>query len=165
VKKLGRRRFLAWVGAGAALGGATVAVVRSRGYHLTRELADKLVVLSPWQYIVLEAIGARLVAPESADVAAFADGYLADLAESDRRDVLRLIGYVEHVAPLGLGLFRRFTALGEGDQDRVLASLEQSRIDLLRAGFQALKAMAMMAYYRKPESWPALGYGGPVVKW
>ncbi len=46
-----------------------------------------------------------------------------------------------------------------------LTLLQQSKVDLLRAGFQALKALAMMAYYKQPPSWKAIGYAGPVVDW
>lgn len=160
-----RRRFLGWIALGAVAGGAGIAAVRSSGYRLAPEVARRLVVLSPWHYLVIEAFGARVLDPERAPVADFADGYLVDLAANDRRDLLAFVAYVEHLAPLALGHTRRFTLLSEADQDRVLESLEQSSIDLLRGGFQALKSLCLMAHYRRPESWPALGYGGPVVRW
>ena len=69
------------------------------------------------------------------------------------------------MAPLGAGHLSRFTELSADAQDAVLSGLEASDIELLRAGFQALKALAMMALYRLPKSWPAIGYDGPVVKW
>ena len=160
-----RRRFLGWIAAGAVVGGASIAALRSTGYSIPREIAQKLVVLSPWQYVVIDAFGRRMLDPESADVAAFADGYFVGLADADRRDLLAFVAYVEHLAPLAAGHTKRFSSLGPDAQDEVLESLEQSSIDLLRGGFQALKAVAMMAYYRRPASWPALGYGGPVVLW
>jgi hypothetical protein len=91
---------------------------------------------------------------------AFADDYLVALAAADRRDLLALVAYLEHAAPIATGRWRRFTELDEKQQDDVLASIEESKIGLLRGGFQALKALAMMAYYRKPESWQALSCSG-----
>jgi ABC-type amino acid transport substrate-binding protein len=160
-----RRRFVGWLAAGVVVGGSGLAVVRTRGYDVPRAITDKLAVLAPWQYVVIGAFGARALAPERADVAGFADGYLVDLAAADRRDLLAFVAYLEHGAPLSLGKLERFSRLSPDDQDRVLASLEQSSVELLRAGFQGLKALAMMAYYRTDASWKALGYGGPVVRW
>jgi hypothetical protein len=160
-----RRRFLGWLAAGAAIGGAGIALFRTRGYSVAPEVASKLAVLAPWQYVVIAAFGERAVAPEAVDVAGFADGYLVDLAPTDRRDLLAFVAYLEHVAPLGLGLTDRFSRLSPDEQLSVMSALETSSVELLRAGFQGLKALAMMALYRRPESWNALEYGGPVVRW
>jgi hypothetical protein len=160
-----RRRFVGWLLAGIVAGGGALALIRTRGYDLAEAISGGLVVLAPWQYLVLNAFGRRVLAPEAADVASFADGYLIDLAAADRRDLLAFVAYLEHAAPLAVGRLGRFSELDSEQQDEVLASIEQSAIGLLRGGFQALKALAMMAYYRKPESWAALGYGGPVVTW
>lgn len=160
-----RRRFLGWLAAGAVLGGSGIAVLRTRGYSVPPEVASKLSVLAAWQYVVIAAFGERVLAPERVDVAGFADGYLVDLAAADRRDLLAFVAYLEHVAPLALGLTDRFSRLSPDAGDRVMSALETSSVELLRAGFQGLKALAMMALYRRPESWGALAYGGPVVRW
>ncbi len=160
-----RRRFLGWAAAGAVAGGVGIALVRASGYSVSREVAAKLEVLRPWQFVVIEAIGARVIFPEKAEVGLFADSYFVGLPEADRSDLTSLLAYVEHVAPLGHGFAHRFSALDPARQDRVLAALEEHPIGLLRGGFQALKAIAMMALYRRDGSWKALGYGGPVVRW
>jgi hypothetical protein len=165
VARIGRRKFIGWAAAGVVTGGVVVAAVRTSGYDVAPDVADKLRVFSAWQYAVMSAFARRVLAPEPVEVAGFIDGYLVGLPDPERRDLLRFVAYVEHVAPLATGRLRRFTSLDAEAQDAVLASLEASGIDLLRAGFQALKALSMMAYYRLPESWPALGYGGPVVAW
>jgi hypothetical protein len=70
---------------------------------------------------------------------------------------------VEQLAPLAAGFARRFTELSASDQDDVLAGLEESRIDVVRAGFQAMKSLVMMGYYRDPRTFAILGYGGPLL--
>lgn len=160
-----RRRFVGWFASFAVVSGVSMAALRASGYRVSPEIERKLVCLSPWQFVVIESIGRRVLDPERAEVGLFADAYIAKLPTADRDDLMGLLAYVEHVAPLGRGSSHRFSALPPGEQDRVLAHLERSEIGLLRGGFQALKALCLMAYYRKDESFAALGYGGPVVRW
>jgi hypothetical protein len=172
----GRRRFLERAIAGAALlaiGGA-VAWLRTRGYDVPKERAEKLAVLAPWQLVVVEHAARRICAsdggkpaPPSADevdVAGFVDAYIARLPEATRTDLLRLLGYLEHLAPAAVGYSSRFTKLAPADQDRVLGGLEASSKDLLRAGFAGLKAAVFMGYYRDPRAWAVAGYEGPWLK-
>ncbi|MBK7583708.1 MAG: hypothetical protein IPI67_26380 [Myxococcales bacterium] len=160
-----RRNFLGWFSAaGVAIGGG-IALVRGGNYSIPSDVGPRLVTLRPWQWAVFQALGARVLAPESADVGLFADVYLAGLAQRDRDDLLGLLGYVEHIAPLLAGCGPRFTQLVASDQDRVLERLEQHPVGLLRGGFQALKAISMLAHYRKDSAFAALGYSGPAVKW
>lgn len=160
-----RRSFVALFGLFAVAGGGAMAALRASGYSVPRDVAKSLRVLAPWQFAVINAIGRRVLDPVSADVGLFADRYLEGLAASDRDDLLGLLGYVEHLAPFLHGSAQRFTHLLPADQDRVLAGLEQSDVGLLRGGFQALKALAAMAYYRQESAFAPLGYGGPVVRW
>ena len=151
----------------------TVAVVRTRGYEVPNDVAARLRVLSPWQYVVLAAAARRIAAPDvedgsvptadQVDVAGFVDGYLAELPDALRRDFLRLLAFVEHLAPLGCKLGSRFSRLSPGDQDRVLASLESSSEGLLRGGFDGLKSAVFMGYYRDVRTWKIIGYPGPFV--
>ncbi len=157
-----RRRFLGWLalGAGAALG---IGFVRASGYRLPPEI--QLGQTKAWHYVVLNAIGARMVAPERVDVGLYADSSLAGFVAADRADFSALLTYVEHIAPFAAGHARRFSSLGPSAQEQVLRSLEQSSVGALRAGFQALKGISMMALYRREESWAAIGYTGPVIRW
>jgi hypothetical protein len=130
-------------------------------------------VLSPWQYVVVQSVARRIAAPDredaaipttdETDVAGFVDRYVARLPRPLRRDLLRALAFVEHLAPLGVGLASRFTRLSASDQDRVLASLESSDQDLLRGAFDGLKSLVFMGYYRDPRTWRILGYDGPRV--
>jgi hypothetical protein len=165
MRTVSRRKFVAWAAATLFAGGGGLVALRHGGTPVPADIGRRLRSLQPWQYAVAEAVGGRITHPESADVGWFADGYLSDLPQADRRDLIRLLTYVEHVAPLLEGRLRRFSQLPAEVQDRVLRGLESSGSDLLRAGFQALKALSFMALYRREQSWSSLGYAGPVVRW
>ena len=172
-RKTSRRRFLALVGGGLALAAGGVAAVRTRGYAVPDAVAAKLEALAPWQYVVIQSVARRIAAPDredpalpttdDTDVAGFVDGYVARLPAPLRRDLLRAIAFVEHLAPLGVGRASRFTRLPPADQDRVLASLESNGEDLLRGAFDGLKSLVFMGYYRDPRTWRILSYDGPRV--
>ena len=171
--KLTRRRFFAVLGGTVVAAGTVVAFFRTSGYHVSDSVRAGLVTLSPWQLVFLQHAARRIAAADSddpaipttdaVDVAGFIDGYLAGLPATKKRDLGRLFAYVEHLAPLRLKLSARFTRLSPGDQDRVLASLESSDQDLLRGGFEGLKALVFMGYYRDPRTWKILDYAGPMV--
>lgn len=173
--RLPRRRLLRAGLAFAVLAaaGSVVALVRTRGYHLSDERAKKLVALSPWQLILVEHVARRIAAPDvqgpaipsadDTDVAGFVDQYVSHLPARMRHDLTSLFGFVEHVAPLSLRLSARFTRLSPADQDRVLASLESADEGIFRGAFAALKALVFMGYYRDPRTWAIPGYDGPYV--
>lgn len=170
------RRHLLTGAAGAALAicGAAVAiaVARMRGYALPPGLRPA--VLAPWQVVVVQHAARRIAAPDreadasiptadDLDIATFVDGWMGRMPAGLRRDLGRFLVYLEHVAPIGIGLFERFTRLDPPEQDRVLASLERSSSDLLRAGFDGLRSLVLMGYYRAPQTWRLIGYDGPLV--
>ena len=171
---LNRRKWLGSLLVGgtlAALGGA-VALVRTGSYGVSPEAQMALRVLTPWQYVVVRAVARRMVAadraqgvpsPDEVGVTEFIDEYLVDMAPALRRDFLRLLRYVEQLAPFASGFAGRFTQLSPSEQDEVLLALEASRFDQLRAGFQALKSVVMLGYYRDARTFSILGYGGPFV--
>ncbi len=168
--KLPRRRVVkAAVAAGLVAAGGVVAVVRTRGYEAP---GRALVAVSPWQYAVLQHVARRFCAPDrdgvpdadAIDVAGFCDRWIAEMSPVTRKDLLGLLGYVEHVLPVTCGLGRRFTALPVEAQDRALSALERSSVDLLRGGFQGLKALIFLGYYRDPRTWSIAGYDGPLVR-
>jgi len=168
-----RRRFLALVGGGLVAASGAVAYVRTHGYALPEATRAKLESLNAWQYIVVQHVARRVAAPDrddasipttdDTDVVGFVDGYVARVPAAVRCDLLRALAFVEHMAPLGVGLVSRFTRLSAVDQDRVLASLESSSQDLLRGAFDGLKSLVFMGYYRDPRTWPILSYDGPLV--
>lgn len=157
-----RRRFVAYALGSLAALGAGIAVVRATGYRVPDGVT--LTRLRPWHYVVLNSIGERMLAPRTVDVGAFVDS-LESLSARNRAELTALLVYVEHVAPVGFGFARRFSSLPPASRDQVLAILERNELSDLRAGFQALKGLCMMAYYRRDESWKEIEYSGPVVRW
>jgi hypothetical protein len=171
-RRLSRRRvFQVAAGAALALGGLAAAV-RTRGYRIPA--GRRLATLSVWQFVVVQHAARRIAAPDrvgdasiptadDVDVAGFVDGWLSRMQSRVRRDFGRFLAYVEHVAPLREGLGSRFSRLAPEDQDRVLAAAEASSSDLLRAGFDGLKSLCLMGYYRDARAWSITGYDGPLV--
>ena len=166
-----RRQVLAGIGGSLLVASAGIAIVRTRGYDVPKEVADRLKTFSPWQYVVLSAVARRIAARDEEDaptaddvgVVDFLDGYIAQMPDALRRDFLRLLAFVEHVAPLGSKMASRFTKLSAADQDRVLAWMESNSEGMLRGGFDALKSCVFMGYYRDPRTWKVIGYAGPFV--
>ena len=172
--RLPRRKVLKAAIAFGVLGaaGSVVALVRSRGYEVPEGIRGKLVGLEAWQYVVVQHLARRVCAadepgvltPDVADVAGFVDGYVANMAPRMRRDLGRFLGVIEQLAPAALAMTSRFTHLEATDQDKVLGSLESSSSDLLRGGFEGMKALLFMGYYRDARTWRIIGYDGPRVE-
>lgn len=166
-QKVSRRKLLMF-GGGLAVAGA-LGVVRSSGYVGPNGAAP--VALSKAEWDTVQALARRIAATDGpdapsaddVDVVGFVDGYIASMDAPVRKDLLQFLGYIEQVAPLSLGLFSRFTRLDPAQQDRVLAALESSSSDLFRGGFQGVKALMFMGYYRDPRTWKIIGYDGPQV--
>jgi hypothetical protein len=174
--RFSRRRLLRATLAGGALVvvGTALAYVRTRGYDIPVERERRLALLAPWQLVVVEHVARRIAAPDrpgdraiptsdDVDVAGFIDRYAAAMDAPLRRDFLRCLAVVEHVAPFAVGHTSRFTRLDADGQDQVLAWLESNDSPLLRAAFEALKALVFMGYYRDARTWHILGYDGPLV--
>lgn len=171
--RLPRRKVLKAAVALGVLGlaGSVVAVVRTRGYELKDDVRRRLLALEPWQYVVVQQLARRVcaadqpgvVTADEADVAGFVDGYVATMPARMARDLGRFLGIIEQLAPAGVGKASRFSRLEAVDQDRVLESLEKHTSDLMRGGFEGLKALLFMGYYRDPRTWGILGYEGPRV--
>jgi hypothetical protein len=147
-------------------------LVRVRGYAVPA--GRTLVGLSAWQFVVIQHAARRIVAPDrpgdrtiptadDTDVAGFVDAWIARMPATVRRDLGRFLGYLEHLAPVAVSEASRFSRLAPEAQDRVLAGVEASSSDQLRAGFEGLKALVLMGYYRDPRTWSIVGYDGPMV--
>jgi hypothetical protein len=168
------RRALLKATAGLALviAGAAAAALRTRGYVVPA--GRTLVALSPWEFVVVQHAARRIAAPDRTgdasipgaddlDVAGFVDAWIGRMNRPLRRDLGRFLAYLEHVAPITVGLTSRFTRLAPAEQQKVLASVEASSHELLRAGFEGLKSLVFIGYYRDARTWGILGYDGPLV--
>lgn len=159
---ISRRRFLRnSLFAAAALGLAGVIGRRLSGYSLDGKTAARLQVLSPKEFLILQAIARRVLAGDgpSADeveAAMHADAYLAHVPEPLVDDVRGLLQLFEHLHT------SRFTHMSPIEQDAVLAAWQKSSLALKRQGFQALRTLCFMGYYRDARTWPLLGYTGPM---
>ena len=56
-----------------------------------------------------------------------------------------------------------FTRLGSKARQRQMRWFERAPIPPLRTGFLGVRAMALMGVYCREDSWPAIGYGGPLL--
>jgi hypothetical protein len=169
---MNRRRFLRTsLTSAALLGGAAVVGRHLQGYHLDPALAARLECLSPKEYLVFAAVARRLLladgpdapAPDDVGVALFVDRYLARLPAPLQDDVRALLQLVEHGSLLFQPALSRFTHLQAVEQDATLADWESSRLTVRRRGFQALKTLALLGYYRDDRTWPLLAYTGPML--
>jgi hypothetical protein len=143
--------------------------------------------LSDAEYMILSSVFARILAvdsltdlkstrlgfeakeqavpPSMTEVGsmAFAEGYIEAMQPYLRKDLLGFLQLIEHVLPLSYGFSTRFSKLADEAQDKVLRGLEAHRVGLVRGGFQGLKSLAFMSYYRHPKTWGLLGYEGPLL--
>lgn len=130
----------------------------------SRTILGRLRNLSLTEFYVLQKLVGRIVATDEAaqveEMALFVDRYLDHFDERSRDQFKKLLWLIEN----GSGLFgdvfpgRRFSAINITDQNRCLYGWQNSRWVFRRAGFQALRSLSFLAYYRNPATWPALGY-------
>ncbi len=169
---LTRRGFLrAGLAGGILLGGAAIVGRSLSGYHLDAATAGRLRALSPKEYLVMQAVARRVLAPDAADApsadaveaALAADAYLAKLPPPLVGDVKSLLQLVEHGSSLFRGGATRFTRMSASEQDATLADWQRSSLTVRRRGFQALRTLAFVGYWRDDRTWPLLGYTGPML--
>ena len=159
VRKLRRRKVLAVVG--VALLGATA--VRLTGYDSAPGFQG--LALASWEGQVLRAAAEALI-PRASDgeldrIPAAVDRYVASMPTSTLRELGAAFAVLEHGTLLG-GSLRRFTALSVEDRLALLEKLA-ARDDLLGQIYGGVRELCMLAYYQQPSTWPAIGYGGPLV--
>lgn len=123
-------------------------------------------VLSVWEAHVARAAAEALLPPAPDGgaydgVAEGVDRYLQGMPEGALREVHGMFALIEHGTALG-GRLSRFTALSPEERRGFLESLE-ARGGQLAQAYGGIRDLCFLAYYRQPETWPALGYDGPRV--
>jgi hypothetical protein len=169
---ISRRGFLrAGLAGTVLLGGAAVIGRQLGGYHVDDATARRLRALSPKEYLILQAVARRVLASDAADAptadavdaALAADAYVARLPAAMQREVRALLQLVEHGAGLLRGRASRFTRMSAAEQDATLRDWQTSSLTLRRRGFQGLRTLAFLGYWRDDRTWPLIGYTGPML--
>jgi hypothetical protein len=163
-----RRGFLRLAGSGAALAALSrlpVVPATARAAVPSERFFDEP------QTEILTQVVERMVAtgepemPRVRDTGAVTtvDALCASLAPELTRPLPVLLLLVEWGPPIFELRFSRFTKLTPDEQDASLRGWMQSRIGLRRTAFLALRNLAMLGWYAQDESWPDVGYSGPLL--
>jgi hypothetical protein len=165
-----RRGFLRLAGASAgltALAGLRVAPGAARA----AEPPDAPRFFDDDETAILTAVLERVVdsghpdAPRVADTRAVAgvEALCRGLAPELQRQVRWLLQGMEY-GPIVFDLtFTRFTRMSAEERDASLRAWSTSRFGLRRLAFTAMRNLCFLAWYSQEETWPLIGYAGPLV--
>ena len=169
-----RRRLLKRGLLGGALlliGGAVPLALRST--LARRRPARPLKLLSENEHAIFAAVAARVAPGDGAgtswptadalDCAGKVDALMARVHPEVGAELRKLLHLFEN-ALVGLvvsGSPTPFTRASPAAQDARLAAWRDSRVAVLRSGYQALKRLAHATYYSSPEIYGLVGYPGP----
>lgn len=161
---LGRRSFLKGTAGGAAV--IAVASLIPSGCAQSYPQSDNdnadLKAMTPKEYAVARAAAEALLVgvPVSATtVAKRMDQELAWVGEPIRTDMKTVLSLTEHLTPLG-GRTRRFTQLTPAERLAYMETWRDSRLQLRRAAFQALKGFVYYFAYIDDATRPLTRFGG-----
>jgi hypothetical protein len=158
-----RRGFLRTTAGGAAVLALATLVPTGCAANYPEAGETALLSLSPKEFAVaLAAAEALLVGvPVSAErVARRIDHELALAGDPVRSDVKLVLKLLEHLTPLG-GRLKRFTALDPAARLRYLHGWRESRFNLRRGAFQAVKAFVYFYAYADDATRSHTGFTGP----
>ncbi|MGQ0562599.1 MAG: hypothetical protein ACT443_12085 [Gemmatimonadota bacterium] len=130
--------------------------------HADRD-GTELKSLSDKEYAVARAAAEALlvgVPVAAATVATRIDRELAAVGDPIRTDMKTVLALMEHATPLG-GRIRRFTALTPEQRLAYLEGWRDSRFQLRRAAYQAIKGFVHYVAYIDPATRPLTGFEGP----
>lgn len=60
--------------------------------------------------------------------------------------------------------FQRFTQLSPEERDESLRGWMESRVGTRRLAFYALRNLSLLGYWSQDETWPLIGYRGPLLR-
>lgn len=165
--RLDRRTFLRAGGFSAAM----LALGRLRAGAMPGAAAAPagLRVLSPDDARILAAVAERMTFTGDPAMPRFAqtdglhtiDVALRQMPPEVTEQLSWALWLVEVSPPLTIGRLARFTGLDAEWQDIALSGWAESRFQIRRIVFQALKNLAMLGYYAQDATWAGIRYGGP----
>ncbi|MEM1349258.1 MAG: hypothetical protein AAGI01_11925 [Myxococcota bacterium] len=141
--------------------------------RLLRESEGKLGEFAPWQREVLGAVLQRMCAydnpegspelptPRAVGALDAAIEFTRHMPQAKRQQLIDVTTLIE-IGPRVFGPQRgrgRFTRLDARAKDEYLRGWEESSLAPRRAAFHGLKAVCMMGYWTREETWGAIGYG------
>jgi len=169
VSGVSRRSFLALVGGTAALGSiASLRAVPASASPATG--AEPF--FAPQDREVLTAIVERMVATgepgappvRSTRALDTIDALCAGLDPATTAPLPALVRLVEWGPLVFDHRLARFTSLDDAGRDEALRGWMTSGLALRRIGFYALRNLAMLGYWSQDETWPLIGYDGPLLR-
>jgi hypothetical protein len=119
--------------------------------------------LTPKEYAVVRAAAEALlvgVPVTPATVAQRIDRELAAVGDPIRKDMKTVLSLMEHATPLSFHV-RRFTALTQDERLVYMRGWRDSRFQLRRAAYQALKGFIYYFAYIDPATRAITGFQGP----
>ena len=172
--RFSRRGFLGFVGSGTAF--ASIASLRA--LPAAADPAVAAAVATPARFFgtgeteILTQVVERVVdtgepgAPRVRETRAIAtiDALCASLDPGATAPLPSLLRLIEWGPLLFEHRFARFTQLDAGAQDRALDGWMRSSLTLRRMGFYALRNLSLLGYWSQDETWPLIGYAGPLLR-
>ena len=168
--RFSRRGFLGLIGSGTAL--ASLASLRALPAAADPAAAIAARFFGPREREILTQIVERMVdtgepgAPAVRETRAIAtiDTLCASLDPGATAPLPTLLRLVEWGPLLFEHRFARFTQLDANAQDVALDGWMRSSFTLRRKGFYALRNLALLGYWSQDETWPLVGYAGPLLR-
>jgi hypothetical protein len=165
-----RRGFLGLTGSGAAL--ASLASLRAIPAGAAVAVPGAAPFFAPDTTEILTQVVERMVdtgepgAPPVRDTRAIAtlDALCASLDPATTAPLPALLRLVDWGPLLFDHRLARFTTLDAAGQDASLAGWMRSDLGLRRMGFYALRNLSLLGYWSQDETWPLIGYAGPLLR-
>lgn len=168
-RRVSRRAFLRGAGLTASL--AAVGRIRVLPAAAAEPAAEGPRFFSDYETELLTQIVERMV--DTGDPAAPAVRDTRAVATIDAL-VATLDPAVSGQLPLALRLFEwgpivfdftfsRFTRMTPAEQDASLEAWMTSRLQIRRLAFAGLRNLALLGYWSQDETWPLIGYAGPLL--
>jgi hypothetical protein len=166
---ISRRGFLALAGSGAAF--ASLAGLRAVPAAALELAPGPAAFFLPRDREILTQVVERMVdtgepgAPAVRETRTIAtiDALCARLDPASTAPLPALLRLVEWGPFLFERRLSRFTGLDPAGQDAALRGWMTSGLALRRMGFFALRNLALLGYWSQDETWPLVGYAGPLL--